>query len=437
MKYLNLQVLTDLFYKLSIIKFPEETAWVPKQLSEHKLFKDYPHDKLQKVFKDYGLDDFRTKIDSKILKASSFNSVYSVMQTNILESNFPLTSLIKLYAKVYGNQSGKIEDDRIVYIRNVSSIQALFYNILDVMKKNNSATLKLPTSIRTEDKRLKYDAGASIIKVYNDINSKLNKVQKEFGKGLLQTSIVMPSIETSDAFSALSNAQYNFELVFSTNLMDLVGISDRGISSCQSLHDEATQCTRITQMNQQLIGTILSRYIGVVYITSGKNESDRGEQMIYRALVRQVASLETDDPAIYVDQIYPAPNDEIDQIMKRELQKHSKIPVISSGNPMTKSPGERYYVPDEENIPEEQESYRDPGVGYTREQLLRMKTSPDFKKRAIAAEKLPIDDIMDMIHDSSGDIRDAVIDRLAREKGYSSMDIYKLQDPGWDDEGVN
>jgi hypothetical protein len=221
--------------------------------------------------------------------------------------------------------------------------------------------------------------------------------------------------------------------------MDLVGISDRGISSCQSLHDDATQCVRVTQMNQQLIGTILSRYIGVCYIASGKQEPGRGEQMLYRALVRQVMSLETDEPAVYIDQMYPAPNQELYDIMQKELQKRSKIRVLSYFDTSTEveSSGERYYQPDEENIPEQLESYRDPGLGYTREQLLRMKISPDFTKRAIAAGKLPIDDIMDMIHDSNGDIREAVIDRLAREKYLSPMDIYKLQDPGWDDEEIN
>jgi len=39
---LNLYILTDIFFKQAAIEFPKDKAWIPEELSQHKLFQEYP-----------------------------------------------------------------------------------------------------------------------------------------------------------------------------------------------------------------------------------------------------------------------------------------------------------------------------------------------------------------------------------------------------------
>jgi hypothetical protein len=417
--------MADLFFKYAAIKLPEK-YWIPKELSEHKMFKDYPHDALQKVFKDYGLDDFRAQVEIPRFKERKFEELYEIMVKYLDKANTNLYNLANyiIEGKDYFKTNYRSFFDIKEYIiENViksdkpilKHIGNLYFIILDISEKlelkKGIEDFTLTAQIKSPDGSIRFDKGMSIIKIYSRIRSLLEKLAASIDLPTFGIDLQMKDISITDEFRAVSKAKAKFTLVFSTELLDLLGISERGVQSCQSLHDEKDhECFRITDLNQKLIGTVLSRYVGVCYITDGRKSDDKGEQMLYRALIRQVFNMETNEPAIFIDKLYPEEETAIYDVMQKEIQKHSSIPVVTQYT----AESMEYYRDLEEEIPREYQSYPDTPFGYTYDQLLKMKTmSPEY--RQIAAAQLPVEDMIDMRDDPEGKVRERVMWRIPEE----------------------
>ena len=57
----------DGFYKLSALEWGEKAQWVPEKFRSKKVFENFPNAKPEKVLKNYGLADFREKVDINIV----------------------------------------------------------------------------------------------------------------------------------------------------------------------------------------------------------------------------------------------------------------------------------------------------------------------------------------------------------------------------------
>ena len=420
MNYFELSCLADFFYKHAAIKFPEELSWVPEELREHKLLKDYPKDEVEKVFKDYGLDDFRAPINMSDF--SVYSGLYAFIKNIMNEYTVSLKTCFRDY---YENKQEEVprfdsysiapEDSVMIDVIDFASITDQFATEMVSLMVSDSSSLKITKNIRAG--KIRYDAGASIIKIYNSIGSKLIGLNSVLSEVLSESYFNFIAIEETEAFKAVSEYQSkansvkeNYTLVFSTKLKDLVGISARGINSCQSVADEKGNCIDIHDDNQRLIGTILSRYVGVCYLTNGEQMGTRGEKMVFRALIRQALDLESEKPYIMVDKLKPSINPKVYTIMQEELQKHSSIPVLIAD----KIEQTKYFIPDED-IPHEYSSYRDIDYTYTLNQLLGMARSSSFKEQAKAAQSLPIEYLPMLINSPSIKVRVIVAQRIAPE----------------------
>lgn len=391
----NLVSIASLFEKLAEIKFPEETNWIPQEIRQDKHFKEYPHESPEKIFQSFGIHDFRLPLKEN---SGSLDEVVIDLCEKI-KSNLD-TAYLELYESNNVNSS------------EIRSVLKSFYLMLSNELFRNQIKLVLIDNLYSENKTIKYNKNSSIFKVYADLKNKL----KIFNYNL-------PDLESTQEFKDFSKRNNNFTLVFSTKINDLAGISSRGIRSCQSLFDKCENLPEIESLNRPIIGTILSKYVGVCYVTSGSDFKGRGEKMLYRALVRQVFDTKSEKPYILIDKLHPTMNDSIYKIMKEALQSYSSVPVISLNDITTSL---NYYSPeeDEEFLSPFVKSYKDTAFGGNIKKLLEQIRSRFPSHRIEALKLLPQEYLEQLIHDN-----DVIIRRFIAETGIEKFQKQLVNDP--------
>lgn len=284
----------------------------PEFIKNHKIFKKIT--KISKIFPSIGLSNC-----SENCEFDNSQELISLATGLINDICWSMSNFIS-------------KDNNIRNLHKILSSQ----NSKMITFKNKKATIIVPCDISLGDS-LVLKQGESFFKAYN-------KLISYFKTNHYFTLSDLDSYNNFKLFSSL-NMGDNFKIVFSsTNVQgawDLATISERGISSCQAWG---------TPQAYGLIGSIINKFVGVIYLTNGgeisafnktTNTSEiRGTKMLRRALVRYAINKKTKKPALLLDAIYPTSDNNIVTIFTNFLKNKTNMTVL----PRTVS-WESYYLP--------------------------------------------------------------------------------------------
>jgi len=304
---------------LDVFKDKEMPEWI----KEHKAFENIKE--VDKVFKHFGLKNFREKVDSNIENLDALESARSLVSKIKSIVSEKCKDLDRYQETLYVEKQDLEPWDRVfspeqetVY-NLLLKFNVILSNPLNQIVKNEDGTVSLilgDTIYDNINQKLVFHKDQSLIKVYNKISEML---YKSFGM------FNLPQIEKLEAFKNFSSINVpisKMEVVFSADkegAWDLCTMSERGISSCQKWEDE--------EYNKSLIGSILSKYVGIIYLTSGKDFKGKGPKMVYRSIVRFITGLKNKKPIIVINRMYPEENNDILEIFREKLSKHTSLPV--------------------------------------------------------------------------------------------------------------
>lgn len=209
--------------------------------------------------------------------------------------------------------------------QSVRGLATDFYNQLSsyypqmVVEEEGKINIKFVLDCGTWDGKPFAKKGEGFFKAYNKL---VEKCKEEGG-------INLAALETMQNFKNFSSSNVGgrkYKLIFSSvgeeGAWDIATISMRGISSCQ---------TWGTPQSRGLIGSISSRYVGVIYVTSGEKFNEYGSRMIRRTLVRFAINRKTKKPGLLLDRVYPADCPNARKLFKEFLTKRTGLPVLFSG----------------------------------------------------------------------------------------------------------
>ena len=136
------------------------------------------------------------------------------------------------------------------------------------------------------------------------------------------------------SFSATNVPEKPFPIHFSSTgekgAWDIATASMRGISSCQGWH---------ALQSRGLIGSVVSKYVGIMFIEGTSDYPPYGKQMLHRAFVRLIINKRTAEPYLFIDNCYPSNNLAAVAAMKKAIQDRTAIKVMAYA-----TPGERDFV---------------------------------------------------------------------------------------------
>jgi len=118
------------------------------------------------------------------------------------------------------------------------------------------------------------------------------------------------------------------EVVFSVDHKDIYGMSSRSDwKSCQRAYKIKDEL-RGQAYPENVVGSCLSKNVGVIYLTNKDNYKDRGEEMLYRSQVMLVRNKEN-NYILFVGPSYPENNIEVKNIFEGALERNLSLPTTT------------------------------------------------------------------------------------------------------------
>jgi hypothetical protein len=298
---MNISQRLQFFLSLGAVEFSEkDKQWMPEWVTKHPGIQSYPKPQVIKIFNQFGLKDFREKIESKGATDNLANFLI-VALTRLTEDLMQFTAF---------SQFSKKEE-----IEQYTSLIEVTSELIQELQKDETwqeDKARLVKQVKSINNKFRLDAGMSVIKAYEAI--------RKFAKTI--ANIDMPDLISRPEFKEYSKRGSHY-VVFSTNASDIAAMSSRSDwDSCQTITPNKGVFTGC------VIGSILSKFLGICYITTGKDYLDRGETMIARCLVRFAIDTETNKPSILLDKMYPQYFKNFGQEMIKALNKRSSVPII-------------------------------------------------------------------------------------------------------------
>jgi len=347
--------------KKAIKEFEGKEHILPEWISQDKSIKD--KEIINKVFKSFGLKDFRKDVELD-LDEDTIRNQFIPLCLPVFES------LQIIFEDIYEKAKFKAEDlvfnspekvNEIYEIKKIASVALQLYGIVDIKYRlderlksiisieNGKASIILPLDISSEGKNV-FRKGEKLFRVYG----KLKDMAVKHEIGFIPPSIdQIPSVKLFNSKNIPLSKKMS--IVFSSCAWDIATMSERGISSCQRWDFDGSEKYR-------LIGSILSKYVGIIYLTLGTQIPDRGEKMIKRCVVRFGVDQESKKPVIIVDKMYDSYMSEIARLFVSSLQEKTGLNVLDFSGGGTKSSGgiphSRIKLP-YEDIYERDKSYKD------------------------------------------------------------------------------
>lgn len=282
--------LSKWFYKYAV----ETPEWYPEDFRE--ILGD-----VEKVEKHPLLKDFRDKLD-----ASEETKILGGVEEKPYESIF-LDAIINVFSHIWDNHL------------KLNNILKAKYGVIETF-------LKMQRNDQIGCIRLgKIDIGKVSLKLVKLYNMVLNEYNKNAAN-----KIDIPAMDENfpgkkdwDNRATASK----LSIVFSSQYKDIVEMSVRSEwGSCQDF----TERGLYPQESRSAIGSCLSKYIGIVYITNEKDYQGRGERMIYRSVVYLLTTQNMDEYVAVISTVYPAGNPNTDllkKIFEKYVGKHFGIPT--------------------------------------------------------------------------------------------------------------
>jgi hypothetical protein len=308
---------------------------IPAFIKEHTLFKKPTQ--IQKVFPSVGLPNFSDKV--KIDKAFE----------NIKKEGSYVFNLLQKMCSILSNarDSANILADKLQYLSskeerdaNRTKINDLYFmsKVLGLLSQNTDPYdgTVLNTAMQMSDGRVVLKL---IINIPDEKEGKnifrkdepLFRIFNALKDKCATLDIAFTNLETTEQFKTFSKENMpnkEYSVIFSSEgeagAWDIATMSMRGIKSCQRWDGEYPRC---------LIGSILSKYVGIIYLTSGVKAEDHpaytnlGSKMIRRCVVRYAIDADEGAPCILIDKMYPEYDKEVCAIFTKSLQAKTKLPV--------------------------------------------------------------------------------------------------------------
>ena len=314
----RLESIYELFAQATLDIFKDKE--MPDWLKEHKLLKDKKD--IQKVFPSVGIKNFKDKINIPLqegnLEILSENIGYSFEQImSELESHL-ISELRKLKSNnPSGEDSESFADFIVLTYEARKALRAP-----SIYEDNGKIYLGTRSDIKKKDKLLAPQK-TSVFKAYNKIAEELNKFKNNYP----QITFFMPNVDAIPEvkeFHKKNIPNKDYYIVFSSSgsgAWDIATMSERGVESCQSWDGSHNAC---------LIGSIVSKFVGIIYLTSGTDHDGKGDKMVKRCIVRFGVDKTKKKPVIIVDKMYPNENATIRTAFINALQSKTSIPVVDS-----------------------------------------------------------------------------------------------------------
>jgi len=347
---------------------------VPDVISSHPCFKTPMP--VHKVFSAVGLPNFKTKANlEKCLVDIKKEGTYV---HNLLRA---MTDLLVQAREAIGYQADRIQfldtaenrDSNRGMLKDLHHLNTLVIGVLNcvdpsirevldeaIHTSEGKVVLRLMKDITNAEGKVMFKKGMALFRVFYDLREKATALGTLFA-----------NLESAEAFKTFSKENIpnkEFNIVFSSDgpegAWDLATMSMRGFRSCQSWDGEYPQC---------LIGSILSRFVGIVYLTSGieaphvsKQKTDDpmykglGAKMMRRCIVRYAVDADDKKPLILIDKMYPDLDKDVLSLFMDAIKAKTNLPVFYApdlGNRL-----KHLYLPFEpirEKINDRQLSYQD------------------------------------------------------------------------------
>lgn len=192
-----------------------------------------------------------------------------------------------------------------------------------VSSSSGKIDLRLHTDILNGEGKPIHKKGLPIFRLYAQLRDKCIE------NGVHAANIVqLEALETFKTFGKENIPNKKYQIVFSADgdegAWDLLTMSVRGTKSCQRWDGEYPKC---------LIGSVLSRFVGIIYLTSGVSADPYldygvlGTKMMRRCIVRYAYDRDTESPCLIMDKMYLAEDREIIKTFMDVLTEKSKLPV--------------------------------------------------------------------------------------------------------------
>lgn len=319
----NLKQIYLLFVSAGLDVFKEKNA--PTWLKEHPAFQN--RNKVKKVFPSFGLKNFKEKV--RYENKSNQEQNFTIKQM--------ISDMYDQIAKVQENFKNLASDapldiDPIIYeilinyVHFLKNTQSAIFRA-ETIRKDGKVKIALTTDVQLGGKII-FKSGDSIFQIFNKINDLTSLLLKKYPILNTSSDTMLPNIDTLTTVkefhkSNLPNKEYY--VVFSSTgdegIWDISTMSMRGIESCQSWDN--------SQYRSCLIGSILSKYVGIIYLTSGSHVGEYGTKMIKRCIVRFGVNTKNNEKIIILDKMYDSYDDAIANLFVDSLQKHTTLKVLN------------------------------------------------------------------------------------------------------------
>lgn len=302
----------------------------PEWIKNHSVFKEM--NKIDKIFPSIGLPNFKEPCDI-MNSAEASQEAANLGRKLISELNVAQRELYLKLENALGSSSkdrnelcGKIQNT-ITAITNV--IYSMNYGDY-IQKSEGKIVLRLRSDIFNGDKNPSFRKDEAILRVINKLYDMCEEVKYSPKK--------VDQLQEFKNFSRVNIPNKKYNIVFSSygeeGAWDLGTISMRGIVSCQAWS---------APQSRGLIGTISSKFVGVIYVESDQNVPGFGSKMLNRSMVRFAVNKRTKKPAIVIDRMYPNDNKETAEAFKKILNDKSGLDIIyNNGQSLVD-----YYIPNE------------------------------------------------------------------------------------------
>jgi hypothetical protein len=307
---------------------------IPPFLKEHTLFKNPT--KVKKVFRNVGLPNFidKTIIDKpfeNVKKEGSYVfNLMAIMADAVAQARDASFNMADTIQYLYSKEDRATNKIRMNDLYLFSDIMKRLHTYMDpydgnvingsVVSADGKIVLKLIGDIVDDKGKNVFRKGEPLLRIMNAIKDKCGA----FG-------IPFINLEQTTQFKVFSKENMpnkEYSVIFSSEgkegAWDIATMSMRGIKSCQRWDGEYPRC---------LVGSILSRFVGIIYLTSGVKSEDHpsysnlGTKMIRRCVVRYAIDADEKSPCILIDKMYPEYDKEVCTIFTKSLQSRTKLPV--------------------------------------------------------------------------------------------------------------
>jgi hypothetical protein len=303
----------------------------PEWIKNHEVFKSLS--KIDKVFPKIGLANFREPCT--IMNTAEATTEGTRLNNKILNEMYAAQSRLYPILEAALKSTEKNRNELCCKIQSmISLLQTVQYTMKQancVKVEDGKVVLRLQSDVFNGDKNPTFRKDEAILRLAGKIWTELEPL----GVNLMK----LDQYQEFKNFSRVNipNKKYmvNFSSYGEEGAWDIGTISMRGIVSCQAWN---------APQSRGLIGSISSRYVGVIYISSDKDEvPGYGSKMLNRCMVRFVINRTTKKPALLIDNMYPNMNTDTMATFKKVLKDKSGLDTFSTQEIKATD----YYIPDE------------------------------------------------------------------------------------------